>query len=136
MDERVSAIRLRADMSQSQEEIKQQLLKRREIMMARTKARAEARKQKKLAAKKKEQEAAMAPEIKKKSLALASMRAMVNQANNALKNNENKVAYLEAEAKQHQIELKKAQDDKAAEKHRRLQARLEKKKQAKMGAKK
>jgi len=74
MDERVSAIRLRADMSQ--DEIKQQLLKRREIMMARTKARAEARKQKKLAAKKKEQEAAMAPEVKKKSLALASMRAM------------------------------------------------------------
>ena len=135
MDECVSAIRLRADMSQ--EEIKQQLLKRREIMMARTKARAEARKQKKLAAKKKEQEAAMAPEVKKKSLALASMRAMVNQANKALKNNENKVSYLEAEAKQqHQIELKKAQEDKAAEKHRRLQARLEKKKQAKMGAKK
>ena len=94
------------------------------------------RKQKKLAAKKKEQEAAMAPEVKKKSLALASMRAMVNQANKALKNNENKVSYLEAEAKQHQIELKKAQEDKAAEKHRRLQARLEKKKQAKMGAKK
>ena len=49
--------------------------------------------------------------------------------------NENKVAYLEAEAKQHQIDLKQAQEDKAAEKHRRLQARLEKKKKAKMVAK-
>ena len=128
MNARVNAINLRADMTQ--EEIKTQLNKRKEIMKARTKVRAETRKQKRLAAKKKEQEASMAPDVKRHSINLASMRAMVNKANNALKTNENMVERLEAESKQHLLEIKTAQENSKKEKHLRLQARLDAKKRA------
>ena len=128
MNARVNAINLRADMTQ--DEIKTQLNKRKEIMKARTKVRAETRKQKRLAAKKKEQEASMAPDVKRHSINLASMRAMVNKANNALKTNENMVERLEAESKQHLLEIKTAQENSKKEKHLRLQARLDAKKRA------
>merc|ERR1711865_929963 len=80
--------------------------------------------------KKKEQEASMAPDVKRHSINLASMRAMVNKANNALKTNENMVERLEAESKQHLLEIKTAQENSKKEKHLRLQARLDAKKRA------
>jgi len=122
MDARVTAIQIRSDMSQ--QEVQAQLLKRRQVMVARTKARANARTAKKMAHRRKEQEAAMSPEVRRQSMGLNSLKAMVNLAASKVITNENKVAHLEAEANVHMQELKESQAKKVEEKHRRLQARL------------
>ena len=101
--ERVTTIVLKANMNK--QELAAQLAERREVLLARTRARNEHRKHQRIKAKRKEQAEKMPDDARRASLNVHRLHDLVKASQEKLKNNENKVKDLEAEAQQHRKEL-------------------------------
>ncbi len=124
-DDRVDAVILRANMSQ--DEIATQLAKRREMILARTRARNAHRKQQLINKKRQEQAANMPESTRKASMDVHRLQNMVFAAQQKLKSNDIKCKSLEAKAADAQREFSAAQDEKRKKMKERLAARKKKK---------
>merc|ERR1711990_1342078 len=89
----------------NKQELAAQLAERREVLLARTRARNEHRKHQRIKAKRKEQAEKMPDDARRASLNVHRLHDLVKASQEKLKNNENKVKDLEAEAQQHRKEL-------------------------------
>ena len=127
--ERVTTIMLRADMAK--DEIYAQLAKRREVLLARTQARNEHRKRMRINAKRKELSDKMPDEARRASMEVHRLHDLVKASQAKLKNNQNKVKRLEAEAEQHRKELDDSLAARQDQKRIKLRERIAKKKKLK-----
>jgi hypothetical protein len=128
-DERVTTILLKADMNK--DELAAQLAKRREVLLARTRARNEHRKHMRIKAKRQEQAEQMPDDARRASLDVHRLHDLVKSSQEKLKNNEDKVKDLEAEAEQHRKELDESLAARQNQKRLKLKERLAEKKRRK-----
>ena len=123
-DDRVDAVILRANMSR--EEISAQLTKRREMILARTRARNEHRKQQLINKKRQDQAVNMPEATRKASMDVHRLQNMLFAAQQKLKSNNLKCENLEAKVADAQREFARKQDGQRRKMHERLAAKRKK----------
>merc|ERR1712224_110307 len=120
-EERVTTIVLNASMNKS--ELTAQLAKRREVLIAKTRARNEHRKRMRIKAKRMEQSERLDEEARRASMNVHRLYDLVKASEDKVKANQNKVKELEQKAEQHRNELDNSLATKQNQKHLKLQRR-------------